>query len=156
MTVPAPLRRAGLLVRQTWELWTGSSTASSTALMAWDAAKTGDRLKRWYPPSTDFSSFLNPYLLKWRARDADRNNAWARRAVNLLTDYVIGTGLKPMISLPDMALRGKVNRLWAAWCDHADWIARGSFYGLEAAAFRAMLSRMPINLVQRDRDEQSP
>jgi lambda family phage portal protein len=133
------LRRAGLLMRQTWDLWTGGTTASSTALLAWDAAKTGDRLKRWYPPSTDFSAFLNPYLVKWRARDADRNNAWARRAINLLVDYVIGTGLKPMVSLPDLALRGRVNRMWNAWCDTADWIGRNSFYGLQAAAFRACL-----------------
>lgn len=139
MTLPV-LRRAGLLLRQTWEnFWTGSSTASSTAMQAWDASKFGNRLQKWVPPSTDFSSFLNPALLKWRARDADRNNAWARRAVNLLTDYVIGTGLKPMVSLPDAALRAKVNRLWSAWCDKADWIGRSSFYGLEAAAFRAML-----------------
>jgi hypothetical protein len=66
-----------------------------------------------------FSSFLNPYLVKWRARDADRNNAWARRAINLLVDYVIGTGLKPMVSLTDITLRGRVNKLWNAWSDGA-------------------------------------
>ncbi len=83
MNLPA-IRRVGMMVRQTWDLWTGGG--SSTSLLAWDGAKGGDRFKRWYPPSTDFASYLGPTLLKARARDAARNNAFAARAVNLLRD----------------------------------------------------------------------
>jgi lambda family phage portal protein len=139
MNLPAPIARARMLARQTWDLWTGGTGGSSTALLAWSGAKTGDRLGRWWPPSTDFSSFLNPQLLKSRARDSVRNNAWACRAVNLLRDYAIGVGLKPQIFLPDAALRVRVNKLWGEWCDQADFTGRSSFYGLEAEAFRATL-----------------
>jgi lambda family phage portal protein len=137
MTLPAPLSRARLLVRQTWDLWTGGG--SSTSLQAWDAAKAGDRLKRWYPPSTDFAAILSPQLLKARARDADRNNCWAHRAINLLRDYVVGTGVKPMVDIADPALRARVHSMWTSWIDSCDFTGRGDFYTQQAQAFRAAL-----------------
>jgi lambda family phage portal protein len=138
MTLPAPLARARMLLRQTWDLWSGSG-ASSTAMIAWDASKTGNRLGNWMPPSVDFTSYLNPALLKARARDAHRNNCWARRAVNLLTDYVVGVGLRPMLSVPDPALRKRVGDLWQRWTEEADFIGRDGFYGLQSEALRTTL-----------------
>jgi lambda family phage portal protein len=140
MTLPAPIQRAAMLMRQTFDLWWGGgTTASSSAVIAWDASKSGDRLKNWWPPSLDFTSYANPQQLKDRARDADRNNPWAHRITNLMRDYVCGTGLKPLIDLPDAALRQRVGKLWSSWCDQADYNGFRSFYGLQAAAFRATL-----------------
>ena len=138
MNLPAPLTRARMALRQAWDVWTGAG-GSSTSLLAWDAAKGGDRLKRWYPPSTDFAAILSPQLLKARARDADRNNCWAHRAVNLLRDYVIGVGVKPMVDIADPELRGRVHALWTAWIDSSDFTGRSDFYGQQAEAFRAAL-----------------
>jgi lambda family phage portal protein len=140
MNLPRTVARARLLLRETWDLWAGGAGGgSSTSLLAWDAAKAGDRLKRWWPPSTNFASVLTPALLKARARDGDRNNPWAHRAINLLRDYCIGTGVKPMLDLPDPALRARVHALWTAWTDTADFTGRRDFYGLTAEAFRAAL-----------------
>src|SRR5262252_2420239 len=83
MNLPAPLRRAGLRLRQGWDAWwSGGAGGSSASIMAWDAAKGGDRLKNWWPAPTDFATILSPALLKSRARDAYRNVCWAtpRRA----------------------------------------------------------------------------
>jgi lambda family phage portal protein len=127
------------LLRQTLDLWTGSGTgASSSAIGAWDGAKMG-RLQNWYPPPTDFASYLNPALLKNRARDSYRNNPWARRAVDLLVSYVCGIGLKPMLDLSDVGLRARVGKLWAAWSDEADFSGFYSFTGLQAEALRTCL-----------------
>jgi lambda family phage portal protein len=128
-----------MLLRQTWDLWSGSAGGSSTSIMAWDASKGGSRLQRWWPPSTDFSTILSPALLKARARDADRNNCWAHRAVNLLRDYCVGTGIKPMIDLPDPAERAQTHSLWTAWCESSDFTSRCDFYGQTAEAFRSCL-----------------
>jgi lambda family phage portal protein len=117
----------------------GGPQGSSTALWAWDAAKSGTRLSTWWPPPSNFVTSLNPILLKNRARDSYRNNAWARRAVNLLTDYVVSIGLKPMVDLPDPALRARVQALWTRWTEEADFTGRSSFYGQQADAFRACL-----------------
>jgi lambda family phage portal protein len=136
VNLPAPIRTAVTLVRQTWDLWTG---ASSTSVLAWKGAQTGDRLSQWYPPALDFASYANPAILRSRARDAYRNNCWARRAVDLLVNYVCGIGLKPQLDLPDAALRARVMQLWGAWSEQADFSGYHSFAGLQGAAFRACL-----------------
>ena len=117
----------------------GAGEGSSTSLLAWKGAQTGDRLKNWWPPSTDFVSYLSPQLLKARARDAARNNPFAARAVNLLRDYVVSIGIKPMVDSPDAGLRAKVHANWTAWTDGSDWTGRSSFYGQQAEAFRSCL-----------------
>ena len=137
MNLPA-LSRARMVLRQTWDLWTGSG-GSSTSLLAWDGAKAGDRLKRWFPPSTDFAAILSPQLLKARSRDGDRNDPFLHRANNLLRDYVVGTGIVPQVAIPDAALRARVQAQWTAWTDSSDFTGRSDFYGQQAEAFRAAL-----------------
>jgi lambda family phage portal protein len=139
MTLPA-LSRIPSLVRQAWDLWwSGGPAGSSTGIWAWDASKSGSRLSKWWPPRTDFATILNPAILKARARDADRNNPWAHRAVNLLRDYVISTGIVPMMDTADTALRARVHALWSAWCETADFTGRHHFHQLQAQAFRSCL-----------------
>jgi lambda family phage portal protein len=140
MTLPAKFAQTRTWLRQGWDLWwSGGAGGSSTSILAWDASKGGSRLSKWAPPSTDFSTILSPALLKARARDADRNNCWAHRAVNLLRDYCVGVGVKPMVDLPDPALRGRVHALWTAWVESSDFTGRCDFYGQTAEAFRACL-----------------
>jgi lambda family phage portal protein len=140
MNLTAPLRRAGLAVRQAWDMyWSGGPAGSSVGIWAWDASKSGSRLSKWWPPRTDFATILNPAILKARARDADRNNPWAHRCVNLLRDYVISTGVVPMVDTANTALRARTHSLWSAFCDSADFTGRFGFYLLQAEAFRSCL-----------------
>jgi capsid protein len=44
-----------------------------------------------------------------------------------------------MVASPDPALRARVGKLWAAWCDQADFTSRNSFYGLQSDAFKTTL-----------------
>jgi hypothetical protein len=71
MNLPA-LSRIPTMVRQLWSdlWWGGGPQGSSTALWAWDAAKAGTRLSKWWPPPFNFVTSLNPILLKNRARDS--------------------------------------------------------------------------------------
>jgi lambda family phage portal protein len=140
VTLPAPLRRAGLALRQSWDQWwSGGPAGSSTGIWAWDASKSGSRLSKWWPPRTDFSTILSPAILKARARDSFRNNPWTCHAVNLLRDYVISTGVVPMVDTADTALRARVHALWTQWCDRADFTGRFGFNLLQAEAFRSCL-----------------
>jgi lambda family phage portal protein len=140
MNLAAPLRRAGLLLRQSWDMWwSGGPAGSSTGIWAWDASKSGSRLSKWWPPRTDFATILSPAILKARARDADRNNPWAHRALNLLRDYVISTGIVPMVDTADTALRARTHALWTQWSESADFTGRFGFYLLQAEAFRSCL-----------------
>jgi lambda family phage portal protein len=140
MNLPAPLRRAGLLLRQSWDMWwSGGPAGSSTGIWAWDASKSGSRLSKWWPPRTDFATILSPAILKARARDADRNNCWAHRALNLLRDYVVSTGIVPMVDTADTGLRARTHALWTAWCEVADFTGRYNFNALQGQAFRSAL-----------------
>jgi lambda family phage portal protein len=139
MNLAAPIRRAGLALRQSWDQWwSGGPAGSSTGIWAFDSAKSGSRLSRWSPPRTDFATILSPAIIKARARDADRNNPWAHRALNLLRDYCIATGVAPMIDA-DTALRARTHALWMAWCETADFTGRYNFNGLQGQAFRSAL-----------------
>jgi lambda family phage portal protein len=140
MNLPAQLRRAGLAVRQAWDMyWSGGPAGSSTGIWAWDASKSGSRLSKWWPPRTDFSTILSPAILKARARDSFRNNANCHRAVNLLTDYVISTGVVPMVDTANTALRARTHALWSAWTETADFTGRFGFNLMQAEAFKSWL-----------------
>ena len=136
MSLPV-LARARLALRQMWDAWAGPGGAS-TSILAWDAAKAG-RLSRWVPPSSNFATGLQPAMLKARARDAYRNISHARRAVDLLGAYTIGTGITPLVGVEDPALRRRVHALWTRWTDSADYCGIFDFYGLQAQAFKAAL-----------------
>jgi len=105
----------------------------------WDAAGGGNRLANWGPPSTIFASTLPAPMLKERARDAYRNNPWARRAVEIVTVGAIGAGIKPQTRLGNPEAKARVQREWLRWTDAADFAGRHDFYGLQQAALRTTL-----------------
>lgn len=105
----------------------------------WDAAGGGSRLANWAAPSTAFASTIPAPMVRERARDAYRNNPWARRAVDALTVGAIGAGIKPQARLTDADLKRRVQREWLLWTDVADFSGRYDFYGLQQAALRTML-----------------
>ena len=105
----------------------------------WDAAGAGNRLANWGPPSTAFASTLPAPMLKERARDAYRNNPWARRAVDSIAVGVVGAGIKPQLRLANAELKQRVQAAWLEWTDQADFGGRFDFYGLEQAALKAAM-----------------
>ncbi len=125
-------------MRDGWSLGPGASSTSPAGRLG-RLRRAGSRLGRWAPPSTDFASNLQPALLKRRARDAYRNNSWARRAVDILTAYCISTGVVPQVDLLDSTLRRRVPELWREWTDQSDFDGLADLYGQQAAAFRASL-----------------
>jgi lambda family phage portal protein len=140
MNLPAPLRRAGLLLRQGWEQWwSGGPAGSSTGIWAFDSAKSGSRLSKWWPPRTDFATILSPAIIKARARDGDRNNPFCHHAVTLLTDYTVSTGIVPMVDTANTALRARTHALWSAWTETADFTGRLGFNLLQTEAFKSTL-----------------
>lgn len=105
--------------------------------LQWDASGGGNRLKNWTAPSTNFASTIPAPLVRERARDAYRNNPWARRAVDSLVVNAIGAGIKPQLRLTDAELKRTADRAWTEWTDAADFGGRYDFYGLQQQALRA-------------------
>jgi len=104
----------------------------------WDAAGGGSRLANWAAPSTAFASTIPAPMVRERARDAYRNNPWARRAVDALAVGAVGAGIKPQ-ARADGELKRRLHQEWLLWTDAADFAGRYDFYGLQQAALRTML-----------------
>ncbi|WP_454005006.1 phage portal protein [Alcaligenes sp. Marseille-Q7550] len=101
---------------------------------------TGSRSRNWNPsgagPNSAATSNLN--TIRRRARDAVRNDTWAKTSVTRWVSNVIGTGIQPYPRHPDAGVRAALKELWADWVPDADADGRLDFYGLQALAVRAM------------------
>ncbi|MGE0450217.1 MAG: phage portal protein [Vicinamibacterales bacterium] len=78
--------------------------------------------------------------LRTRCRDAYRNDSWARAMVDTLVDDVIGWGIKPLSRAQDEPFRQAVQALWEDWSAVADADGMLDMAGLQAAAFREMVT----------------
>jgi capsid protein len=73
--------------------------------------------------------------LRTKARFLVQNVPYIAASMDALVDNVVGTGIVPRFS---GASEKKLNELWARWVSECDADGRLDFYGIEAAAYRAM------------------
>jgi lambda family phage portal protein len=105
-----------------------------------EASRTGSRLRHWLPwdvsPRREHIA-LN--VLRTRSRDAYRNNAIARAAIDRLVADIIGTGVSPKPVQSDEESRLTIINTWESWSSVCDADEQTDFYGLQTYALRAML-----------------
>jgi len=124
-----------------------------------DGAQQKRRLLNWQPASIGpkRQSVYHATLRK-RARDLYRNNAIARAAIDkLVADYLSGgVGCRPDAGLAP-AVRQKLVDLWDDWALDCDFDGLHDFYGLQAAALRAMLiDGEVLILIEADKSGEQP
>jgi lambda family phage portal protein len=122
-----------------------------------EGAAAQRRLAGWMPSGIGpRSQSYGIVSLRLRARDLYRNNAIARAAVDrLVADLVAGgVGCRPHSALPDR-LRARMVTLWEDWARDADFDAVTDWYGLQAAAVRAMIIDGEALLVLEQEDTPS-
>lgn len=104
------------------------------------AGSTGSRTRNWTVsgagPITASSEGLR--TLRARARDAIRNDPWAKKTIASLVASAIGTGIRPYPQHPDEKVRQNLNDLWDDWAVEADADNRMDAYGLQTLAARGM------------------
>ena len=76
-------------------------------------------------------------MVRDRARDVVRNNAWGRRAIAILVANQIGTGIRPRANTGNPELNKAINALWEAWTPMASPSTGLDVYGIQALAARA-------------------
>lgn len=76
-------------------------------------------------------------VLRNRARDLVRNNAWANRAVAVKVANQVGTGIRPRAATDDPALNATIDAAHAAWAAACAPESGGDLYALQALAARA-------------------
>lgn len=99
-----------------------------------DAGRQRRRLSSWQPSKGTTNTLVSQYgeLLRSRARDVARNNAYASAAIASFAANLIGTGIKPSSSITDNpTLRKDLMQLFSDWTDEADADGIADFYGLQ-------------------------
>ena len=102
----------------------------------YDGASTSTRTRQWNTPSTDADSAnSSPARLRNRARDLRRNNPWAAKGIQVITNNVIGYGIKAQWKSK------KAQRLWSEWAETSACDASGmqDIYGLQSLALSCVV-----------------
>jgi lambda family phage portal protein len=107
----------------------------------YDAASQSPRTKNWQADSTsvNIENVQAFPRLRDRSRDLVRNNAYAKKATQVLANIVVGTGIRPKFSAKSATEKKRIVAAWKAWaetteCDFDDQL---NFYGLELLLIRA-------------------
>lgn len=107
----------------------------------YDAARPGRRTSGWSRTRADANTLVRVAgaELRLHARDLQRNNAWARRAVDVIINNVVGWGAQPSPAHTDASLNARAAILWSRWADTTDCDADGrvNFAGLLQSIVRA-------------------
>jgi lambda family phage portal protein len=135
------LRRA--LARQSFEALT----------RGYDGAVQGRRTDGWRAVGTSADAEIGVAgsLLRDRMRDLVRNNPHAAKAVSVLVNNIVGSGIIPRASSGDGKLDTQVNALWEAWSARCDADGQLDFIGLQTLACRQMVEAGEALLRRRQR-----
>ncbi len=106
------------------------------------ASSTGSRARSWKAPNAgpNAAAAQNLPLMRSRARDAIRNDPWAKTAIARLVSNTIGTGIQPHPQHPDKEIAKQQKQLWDDWIREADADGVLDFYGQQTLAARAFFS----------------
>ncbi|BEV51978.1 phage portal protein [Burkholderia contaminans] len=106
------------------------------------ASTTGARAKSWRTSSAgpNAAAVQNLPLLRSRARDAIRNDPWAKTAIARLVSNTIGNGIQAHPKHPNAAVRKMQKQLWEDSCEEIDADELFDMAGVQTLAARAFFS----------------
>ncbi|MBJ9687789.1 phage portal protein [Burkholderia vietnamiensis] len=106
------------------------------------ASTTGARAKSWRASSAgpNAAAAQNLPLLRSRARDAIRNDPWAKTAIARLVSNTIGNGIQAHPQHPNDAVRKMQKQLWEDSCEEIDADDVFDMAGVQTLAARAFFS----------------
>ncbi|GJD41948.1 phage portal protein [Methylobacterium bullatum] len=107
---------------------------------SFDAAGGGrrwDRRQSFGPIGPEVLAAAGP--VRSRSRYMGGNNGWAVSGINALVTALAGTGIVPSAAHADPEIRRQRNARLTAWAANADADGLTDFYGIQAAAVRAMI-----------------
>lgn len=123
-------------------LFTPQRTLRALSRRNYDAASLGRRTEGWRRSRADVNVTVRAAgeALRVHARDLQRNNAWARRAADVIVHNVVGWGSQPRPSHSSSSAIEAASKLWAAWADvDCDADQALNFAGLTQALMRAVV-----------------
>lgn len=129
--------------------------AVHNAQMTYDAARPGRRTEGWRAVNTDANAEIGAASQRLRnvARDMVRNNPHASRAVQVISEGVVGSGIIPNVVCADEKQRMKILDLIIEHCDTTsiDVDGRHNLYGIQNLAMRAVAEAGEVFIRHRQR-----
>ena len=124
--------------------------AFETLTRGYDGASKGRRTEGWRAPgsSADTEIGVAGALLRDRMRDLVRNNPHAAKAVAVLVNNIVGSGIMPRAASGDDKLDRKVDALFTRWTADCDADGQLDFYGLQTLICREIVEAGEV-LVRR-------
>ena len=119
-----------------------ATTAISDSQRKFDAAAVTRRTEGWQAtgssPNNETIAVLS--RLRDRSRELVRNNAYAKRAIQVIKNNTIGTGIRPTPSTGSKNEAEKVKEIWWQWAEttECDYNGRETFYGLQKMIMTAV------------------
>ncbi len=110
-------------------------------LRGYDAARTTRATWSWLAGSTSANAevYAGLLTLRNRTRDLVRNNPHAAKAVRVIVNNAVGTGITAIARTPDKALNAKINQAFRVFVEECDFAGQHDLYGLQRMAMRGMI-----------------
>ena len=149
------MERAIKFVSPSWACKRESARVGFESLRRFDGASKSKRLEPWMTPATSPQGVTRTSgnILRARMRDLERNNSWYRRAVDLLVNNVVGSGIRPQITTTDKdnTRRDVLQKEFLKWfesrdCDY-DGLSNG--FGLQRLTKRTRVTSGEVLIRKR-------
>lgn len=112
------------------------------AVRSYDGAASSRRTSGWSTVATSANAetFVGSRKLRFNGRDLERNNAWAAKAIQVITSNTVGAGILCQPKGPNRAKTARAMALWRGWAETkaCDWDGRHDLYGLQAIAMQTI------------------
>ena len=119
----------------------------------YDGAAKGRRTDGWRSAGTSADSEIGTAgaLLRDRMRDLVRNNPHAAKAVSVLVNNIIGSGIIARAASGNAKLDAQATALWEAWSVRCDADGQLDFLGIQTLACRQMVEAGEVLIRRRPR-----
>ncbi len=122
----------------------------------YEAAQGSRRTSGWQRSSSDANAANSPALTALRelSRDLRRNNGWAKRGVQAITNNTVGWGIMPKAKARPNHASGRARaalELWNDWADSTacDFDGRLNFYGLQRLVMETIAESGEVLIVRQ-------
>lgn len=110
----------------------------------YEGASSSGRLKLWNPTDSSANKEIkgDAVTLRKRARELRRNNAYAHRAIQVITTNVVGSGIKPVFETKNKSLTKFIDEAWDQWAEKStdsDFSEMQSLQGLQSQIMDAVV-----------------
>jgi lambda family phage portal protein len=135
-----------------WAATRARSRAQMEAFRHYEGAAKSRRTEDWQATGTSAKNEVRRSLtiLRNRAREQDRNNGYAKKAINVITTNTVGAGIRLSIK-SDTPAREAILKAWNKWADSkkCDFDEHLTFYGIQKLGMRSTALSGEVLLIRK-------